>query len=181
MSVERVAYMPLPTYPESPPDTAVTAAVDFALGLGFSVQATAFAADIPQVAMPLGGFVLNVPELVRTTEERSFARCEALAALVRSRAKGSCAIRKVGYGALLDTIAAEARYFDLALLPWSPDSPVVRDVGQSLVFGAGRPTLLVPASAQAGPHRMSPSPGTGAASPPARWETSCRFSPTAPA
>lgn len=43
-----------------------------------------------------------------------------------------------------DAAASEARYFDLALLPWSKDSAVVRELAQAVVFGAGRPTILVP-------------------------------------
>ncbi len=150
MTIRRVAYMPLVTYPDSPPDEAVNAAIVFAGVLGFDLQATAFAADIPRVSTPLGGFLLNVPELIRTTEGKSLERCQHLQALVMEQVGGRetarCTIRKLGYGATGDTAAAEARYFDLALLPWSKDSLVSQDLAQEVVFGSGRPTVLIPAA-----------------------------------
>ena len=155
MTIRRVAYMPLVTYPDSPPDEAVSAAVGLADVLRFDLQATAFAADIPRVPMPLGGFLLNVPDLIRTTEGRSLERCQHLQKLVVETAKRSgktgCSISKLGYGETASIAAAEARYFDLALLPWAKDSIVSQDVALAVVFGAGRPTILVPGSARAEP------------------------------
>jgi nucleotide-binding universal stress UspA family protein len=147
--------MPLVTYPDSAPDEAVSAAVALAGVLRFDLQATSFAADIPRVPTPLAGYLLNVPELIRTTEEKSLGRCQHLQALVQAQAtpggRARCSIRKMGYGATADTAAAEARYFDLALLPWAKDSVVCQEMAQTVVFGAGRPTILVPATASAEP------------------------------
>jgi nucleotide-binding universal stress UspA family protein len=149
MPTKRTAYMPLVTYPDSAPDDAVSAAVAFAEALGSDLEVTAFAADIPRVPSPLGGFLLNVPEMIRTTEENSLVRCRHLQSLVLekagSRFKAQCSIRKMYFGAAGATAAAEARYFDLAILPWSKDNLVSQDVAQEVIFGAGRPTVLVPA------------------------------------
>lgn len=54
-------------------------------------------------------------------------------------------------GEAADAAAAEARYFDLAVLPWSADSMATRDLAQAMVFGSGRPAVLVPPKAAAGP------------------------------
>lgn len=152
MTIRRAAYMPLATYPDSAPDEAVAAAVALAGSLGYDLEATAFAADIPRVSTPLGGFILNVPDLIRTTEEKSLERCRDLQKLVLERAgTARCSVRKMGYGATADTAAAEARYFDLALLPWGKDSIVSQDVAQAVVFGAGRPAVLVPGSTKPRP------------------------------
>ncbi len=40
--------------------------------------------------------------------------------------------------------AAEARYFDLSLVPWSAEAAATQDMAQSLVFGSGLPVILVP-------------------------------------
>lgn len=149
MSIKRVAYLPLITYPDSPPDDVVSAAADLAQALGLGLHATAFAADIPDMPMPMGGFLLSVPDLVRATEQRSLARCEALRTLLLDRASTGlptrCTIRTLGYGVTQDTAAVEARTFDVALLPWSKEATATHDLAEAVVFGAGRPVVLVPA------------------------------------
>jgi len=155
MPTKRTAYMPLVTYPDSAPDDSVSAAVAFSEALGSDLDVTAFAADIPRVPTPLGGFLLNVPEMIRTTEENSLVRCRHLQNLVLEKGgshfRVRCAIRKMYFGAAGATATAEARYFDLAILPWSKDNLVSQDVAQEVIFGAGRPTIMVPAPAGAEP------------------------------
>jgi nucleotide-binding universal stress UspA family protein len=151
MPTKRTGYMPLVTYPDSATDDAVLAAVTFSEALGSDLEVTAFAADIPRVPSPLGGFLLNVPEMIRTTEENSLVRCQQLQKLVLEKAslrfKAQCSIRKMYFGAAGATAAAEARYFELAILPWSKDNLVSQEVAQAVIFGAGRPTIIVPATA----------------------------------
>jgi nucleotide-binding universal stress UspA family protein len=155
MPTKRTGYMPLVTYPDSATDDAVLAAVAFSEALGSDLEVTAFAADIPRVPSPLGGFLLNVPEMIRTTEENSLVRCRHLQNLVLEKAstrfRAQCSIRKMYYGAAGATAAAEARYFDLAILPWTKDNLVSQDVAQAVIFGAGRPTIMVPAPARTEP------------------------------
>ena len=52
-------------------------------------------------------------------------------------------------GAAFDAASAEARYFDLSILPWSAKRVAGHDLAQALLFGAGRPVLLVPAGTAA--------------------------------
>ncbi len=157
MSIARLAYMPLVTYPDSVPDDSVASAVAFAAALGCDLHATTFAVDIPNVSTPIGGLLLNVPEMIRATEENSRASCRRLQDLVREKAgtrmKTQCSDRQAFPGEMGNVAANEARYFDLALLPWSKDQLVTHDLAQAVVFGAGRPTILVPSSARSGPIR----------------------------
>lgn len=148
----RIAYMPLNSYPDAVPDDALRAAVGWAAPLGVGLHVTTFAADIPMPASPLARVVLDVPGMVRVAEERSRADCRRLATTVReagSSTNPTLSERTVVLGAALDAAAQEARYFDLALLPWSSESVSVRDMAEAVVFESGRPTLLVPASARA--------------------------------
>jgi hypothetical protein len=86
------------------------------------LHVTTFAVDIPQVSSALGNLLLDVPGLVRAAEEKSKAECHRLKDLVHgaagSRLNVNCTIQTVVLGAA----AAEARYYDLAVLPWSGDS-----------------------------------------------------------
>ncbi|MFM9841898.1 MAG: universal stress protein [Dongiaceae bacterium] len=150
--MNRIAYMPLNSYPEAVADDAVRAAAGFAAPLGVALHVTTFAVNIRQPASGLGGLVLDIPGMVHAAEERSQADCRRLGDIAReARASTSLTLseRTVMFGAALDAAAQEARYFDLSLLPWSGESVSARDMAESVVFGSGRPTVLVPPSARA--------------------------------
>ncbi len=155
MTHTRIAYMPLATYPEAIADEAIRATAAFAASLECTLQVTTFAVDLPQVSSALGNLLLDVPGLVRAAEEKSKAECLRLKDLVHgaagSRLNVDCTIRTVVLGAGLDAAAAEARYYDLAVLPWSGETVAAQDMTQSVVFGSGRPAILVPPSARPAP------------------------------
>jgi nucleotide-binding universal stress UspA family protein len=147
----RSAYLPLTTYPETAPDESIVAAVDFAVSQGCALHLTTFAVDIPQLASPLGSFLLDVPGLVRAAEEKSRADCVRLHGIVhkagRSHPNVDVKTRQIVLGGALDAAAAEARYHDLAILPWTGETLAAQDIAQAVVFGSGRPAVLVPPSA----------------------------------
>lgn len=149
----KTAYLALSSYPEAPPDSSILAAVRFMASLGCAVHVTTFAVSIPQMRSPLGGLVLDVPALVRANEEKSRAECVRLQGLVQTAAgslsKLNVSTRTIVLGAALDAAAAEARYYDLSVVPWSGETLLAQDMAQSVVFGSGRPTVLVPPSASA--------------------------------
>lgn len=146
----RTAYLPLSTYPEAAPDESILSAVGFAAALGCALHVTTFAVDIPPVRSPLGGLLLDVPGLAQAAEENSRAECIRIQGLVRNAADKHLRVdgmtRKIILGAAADAAAAEARHYDLALLPWSAEAPAALDTAQAVVFGAGRPGILVPPS-----------------------------------
>ena len=152
MTRTRIAYMPLATYPEAVADGSILATAGFAAALGCKLQVTAFSVDIPRVYSPLGGLLLDIPGLVRAAEEKSKAECHRLQGLVLGAAGSHlnvhCTNREVVLGAALDAAAGEARYFDLAVLPWSGETVAAQDMTEAVVFGSGRPTILVPPSAR---------------------------------
>ena len=150
----RIAYLPLNTYPEAAPDPAILAAVGVAASLGCGLHVSTFAVDVPPTASPIGGFLINVEGMARAAEERSIAECARLQNLIKTGAgpKLNLSIdsHTVVLGAALDAATTEARTFDLALLPWSAETHTAQDMAQSLVFGAGVPVILVPPSSTAG-------------------------------
>jgi nucleotide-binding universal stress UspA family protein len=145
---KRIAYLPLNTYPEAAPDPAILAAVGFAAALGCGMQVSTFAVDVPPTVSPIGGFFINVEGMARAAEQRSAAECVRLQGLVQGAAPNvTVTNRKAMMGTALDAATAEARTYDLALLPWSEDTHSAQDMAQALVFGAGVPVILVPPSA----------------------------------
>lgn len=151
MTQTRIAYMPLATYPEAIAEEAILAAAAFAASLGHALHVTTFAVGIPHVSSALGSLVLDVPGLIRAAEDKSRAECLRLQGLIHgaagSRRDVYCTNRKVVLGGAPDAAIAEARYFDLVVLPWSGKTVAAHDMMQAIVFGAGRPTILVPPSA----------------------------------
>jgi nucleotide-binding universal stress UspA family protein len=147
-----IAYMPVDTYPEAAPDVDILATMAYAEAQGIGLHVTTFAVDVPPVGMPAES-VVSLEAMARTVEERSTAECDRVKALLE-RAPGPgheplVARRRVSMGAAFDAASAEARYFDLAILPWSAKRVAGHDLAQSLLFGAGRPVLLVPAGTAA--------------------------------
>jgi nucleotide-binding universal stress UspA family protein len=144
----KTAYLALSSYPEAPPDDSVLAAVNFIASMECGLHVTTFSVDIPQLYSPMGGLLLDVPALVRGAEEKSKAECRRLESLVQEAAgaglKVRCRSREVVLGAALDAAAAEARYYEFSVLPWSSETLLTRDMSTSVVFGSGRPTILVP-------------------------------------
>jgi len=144
----RIAYMPLATYPEAVSDDAIRAAAASSGPLGCALSVTAFAVELPRKSTGLGDLLINIPALVHSAEEKSRAECQRLGDFVRGVVAPGvnvhCAARKVPWVAVLDNAAEEARYFDLTLLPWSSETVAAQDMAQAVVFGSGRPAILVP-------------------------------------
>ncbi|MBB1492601.1 universal stress protein [Paracoccus sp. MC1854] len=151
MNRVRTAYMPLNSYPEGASAEAVQAAAGLAAPLGAGLHVTTFPVKIPPLNSPLGSLMLNVPEMARTAEERSRAECQRLAGVVQQiAASGGAEVkeRPAAPGEVLDAAADEARYFDLSLLPWSGESMALQDLAQAVIFGSGRPAVVVPPAAR---------------------------------
>lgn len=147
MSIKRLAYLPLATYPEPVDDDTVIAAVDLAGNLDAELHVTTYAVDIPRVTTPIGGLLVNIPEMIGAAEAKSRSHCERLAGLLsgKAAARGTKHHTKVSAPGLIgEKAATEARYFDLAILPWAKDDPVGQEIAQSVLFGSGRPAILLP-------------------------------------
>ncbi|MFI0845706.1 universal stress protein [Mesorhizobium sp. IMUNJ 23232] len=144
------AFLPLATYPEPNTDAAASTAVEFAAGIGASLHALALAVDIPDVSNTLSRLLLDTPGMIRKAETASRKSGEHLLDIVKEKAT-SAAI-----DATTDTIAAplvslgdaaamHARYFDLSLIAWEAGNASVRMMAEAVIFGSGRPTILLPA------------------------------------
>lgn len=151
---DRIAYIPLNSYPEAASDAAILAAISFAGALGCKVHVSTFAVEFPSVPSPIGAYLINVEALSRAAEERSRAECKRLEALVEKAGNPGLGVsvtnHEVVMGGAPTSAAAEARYFDLSLLPWSAAAVATQDMAQSLVFGSGLPVILVPPNAAMG-------------------------------
>jgi nucleotide-binding universal stress UspA family protein len=150
-----LAYLPLVTYPDVVPDESVTAAVEVAVSLGCRLRSTSFGVKIPRMSSPADGFLINISDLIGATEANSRAECLRLRDLVQRQAGARIEVdgseRSVALGLAGDAAAVEARYCDLSILPWARDKTVIQETAQAVVFGSGRPAILVPPSAASEP------------------------------
>lgn len=151
MTHTRIAYMPLATYPETIADDPIRAAVDFVSAQSWALHVSAISVDIPRISSsPVGGVLIGIPGMARAIEEKSRADCQRLQDFVEGAAASvHCVSREAAIGAAPNVAASEARYFDLAVLPWSGDTITAQEMSQAVVFGSGRPTILVPQFASA--------------------------------
>jgi len=132
---DHIAYMPLNTYPEATPeatpDAAILAAIGFAGALGCRVHVSTFAVDIPPVASPQGGYLINVEGMSRVAEDRSRAECKPLQAVVEMAGGPGLSVsvtsHEVAMGGAPAYAATEARYFDLSLVPWSAETDATQE------------------------------------------------------
>src|SRR5918994_2754385 len=80
------AFVPLVTYPDANTEKIASNAVAIARHLEADLHALAMNVDIPDVASPLSGILLNVPAMIREAEASSRARGLALIAAVKKKA-----------------------------------------------------------------------------------------------
>ena len=143
------AILPLVTYPDANSDAVAANAVAIAAYLGADLHAVALNADIPDVSNAMSELLLNLPELIKQTESLSRVRGERLLTKVREEAaKQSVNLTTGAMSAALalfgEAVATEARYFDIALLGWEAGNPTSRASSEAVIFGAGRPAILLP-------------------------------------
>ena len=147
--MKRQALLPLVTYPDPISDAVAANAVAMAKQLDAILHALALNVDIPPVSNALSRFLLDMPEMIRQAEATSRKRGDSLLAAVAEYAKrvgievttNSVAAAPAFLG---DAAASHARYFDFAIIGWEADNPTVRTTAEAVIFGSGRPTILIP-------------------------------------
>mgnify|MGYP000844547876 CR=1 FL=1 len=143
------AFLPLVTYPDVNADAVASNAVRTAGCLDAELHALALNPDIPNVASPVARLLIDLPEMIGRAEQASRVRGEALLQKVTEEAgKAGVAIHRetVQSNAILlpETAAARARYYDYALCGWEAANPTAKAVAEAVIFGSGRPTILLP-------------------------------------
>ncbi len=143
------ALLPLITHPDPNSDAVAAHAVAVARKLGAELHALAVNVDIPPVSNALSNLLLDLPNKIREAEELSRQRGAHLLDLVGKEATtaGVAFSREeisTGLAFLFETAATSARYFDIELVGWEKGNPTSRAAAEAVIFGAGRPTVLLP-------------------------------------
>lgn len=147
--MRRQAFVPLLTYPESNSDAVAANAVAMAGRLDCDLHALAIDADIPNVGNALARLTMNLPDLIRQAEANSQKRGQQLLSRLALEAEAigvSLTTETIVQNSTLmsDAAVMHARYHDLALCGWEAGNDTSRALAEAVVFGAGRPTILLP-------------------------------------
>ena len=148
------SFLPLLTYPDASSEASIRNAAALASLARAELHVVALEADIPPVTSALSRVLMNLPEVIRNAETLSAQAGAKLMDIARGKAEASGLPVTVGTlkaaPALLGEVAAyEARYFDLALVGWSSGNPGIQMLAEAVIFGSGRPTIIVPEGAEA--------------------------------
>lgn len=144
-----LALLPLVTYPDASSEKVVLNAITVAAHLGADLHALAINVDIPDVSNAFAGILLDLPEMIREAELKSRTAGIRLLAAIKQKAAetdialttGETTAPPAGFG---EVAAVEARYSDLSLIGWEAKNSAGRMTAEGLVFGSGRPVILLP-------------------------------------
>ena len=150
------AFLPLVPYPDPLLPRAGSNAMTVAARLDMEVHALAVNVQIPSVSDAFSKFLLTTPELIRQANSRSREHGEDILRIVTDQAKLAgvklVVDRMETPLAMLGGLAAErARYFDCSLIGWEADSHGFHTLAEDIIFGSGRPAILLPGSVKPAP------------------------------
>ncbi|MES2600776.1 MAG: universal stress protein [Pseudomonadota bacterium] len=139
----------LTTYPKRTKQSAIDDAVAFAALLESRISAIACEVRVPAPASPMGSALLNVPALVATELKKSVTAASEQLAEFRKAAeqKGvfqDVILEKCTTPEFPDLVTEYARLRDLAIIPMPDTDTVERWLAETLIFGSGRPTVVLP-------------------------------------
>lgn len=149
-------FLPLATYPDSSSGLIISNAVAFAGYYGANLHACALRVEIPHIPNAWSSLLLDTPQMIEHAETLSGDRAATLVAAATNLAANamvelSCRTVKTTLPLLHETVATEARFFDLAILECIADVPDTRIVAEAVIFGSGRPAIIFPNKTLEGP------------------------------
>src|SRR5690606_10698032 len=163
---------PVLTYPDATPDRAIRGGVALAKRLGGRLTLLTMRVDIPELRNRLANAFLDLDRLGEREEARSaeIARLEAACAQLAAEEFGEALRVETRCAPLyqeLDAVAAEARTYDLCLVPQGLAVAADRSLAEAVLFGSGRPVLLYPDDREL-------APGAGVGKVAIAWDGSAR-------
>jgi nucleotide-binding universal stress UspA family protein len=139
----------LTTYPEPTPVSAVDDAIDLAAALGAKVSAIACEVKINVPGTLLGRHFLNVPAMIADEAKKSATNAQQLLAAFQAAAEKSGVFQERILENCLTSEVPEllVEYFrlrDLTILPMPEGDYLDQWYAESIIFGSGRPTVVLP-------------------------------------
>ena len=146
--------VPVHTYPDGNADTIARHVAAMARHLNADVHALVLNADFPPAANVLGNMLLDMPSLIGGAKAKCRERGVAVIRAIETEL-GQLGIplrttqTECFPGAVGDTVTRFALYHDFALVGISASDATMQATAEAVIFGSGKPTLLVPENAPA--------------------------------
>ena len=139
----------LATHPEATPAPAVLEAIDFAATVGARISGIACEVRFPVPGSFLADLLIDLPALAATEAERSSDNAARLLREFQEAAEKRGVLQEaiLEQGVALevpDLLADYARLHDLTLVPSSDAAFGDQRYAEAIIFGSGRPTLILP-------------------------------------
>ena len=139
----------LTTYPEPTPVSAVDEAIDFAAAIGARISAIACEVKIRVPGNILANALLDVPAMAAAEAKKSSANAENLLVAFQDAAEKRGVfqeriLERCLTSEIPDVLIEYARLRDLTIVPVPEGEYVDQWYAESIIFGSGHPTLIVP-------------------------------------
>ena len=153
--VKTIASLFLSTYPDANSLQIAASSVALVKQINAALHAVAIDVEIPDVSNALSKLLLDLPYKIQEAEATSRKRGKVLLeAIVQEAARGGVTLTTqdlTASPALMGDVAAEhSRYFDVGLVGLAAGNQTARMMAEALLFGSGRPTLLLPDAMEVG-------------------------------
>ncbi|QPC92902.1 universal stress protein [Mesorhizobium sp. INR15] len=150
-----MASLSLATYPDASSSKIAANAVALVKQIDAALHAVAINVDIPDVSNALSNYLLDLPYKIQEVEATSRKRGkDLLEAVIQEAAHAEVTLSTQELAAppalMGDVAAKHSRYFDVCLVGWAPANQTARMLAEAILFGSGRPTLLLPDSTDVG-------------------------------
>jgi nucleotide-binding universal stress UspA family protein len=141
--------LPLNSYPEPTPLSAIEQAIGFAGALGAHISALTFRVEIPNVGNALANTLLDISGMVAAERQKSEANTQSLIAAFEAVAtKHGVAhdqiVESRPTSQMAAVVAEHARMHDLTMIPVGEPAEIMGYVAETVIFGSGRPTIVFP-------------------------------------
>lgn len=143
------ALLQISSYPEPTPVAAIEQAVGIAAALGARISALTFNIEVPRTGNVLANALLDLPGMVTAARQKSVENSRTLVDVFESVAKK----RGVPHGHFIESsttsqlaaiVTEHARMRDVTMIPVSEEVGLQQYVAESVLFGSGRPTIILP-------------------------------------
>ena len=146
-------FLQLSTYPHPSPDNVVSASIAIAKMLGGNLTAAVCQVELPDTSNRLVGFVTDVTSVIAAARRDGAAAAAILKRRLTEAGKNGYPSVTIIDRACLPShtgsqLMGNGRLSDLIIIPTS-DDPAYREIAEDLIFGSGRPVLLLPESVAA--------------------------------
>jgi nucleotide-binding universal stress UspA family protein len=137
----------LSTYPDVTPASAIDSAVSFTTLINGRLSSAMFEITAPPAARFYAEAILHVPEAITAAQEKSSANLRELRAEFDRRAGrviGDVLVQQCAAADVPDRLTELARVRDLTIIPVRESNGVERWYAEAVIFGSGRPALILP-------------------------------------